>query len=272
LPRDSQSDPRGVLARYATILETVAAANAGLSLTEIMRGTGLSSGTTHRLVNALLDVGYLAPVGGRKTYRIGPRMVRLFHLAHSRASLSMLVQPVLQGLVGRFGETAFIAKLSGNGAESVAVAVPEDYTQSYVQPGRLMPLNAAASAKAIFAFQDEAVIEKALATPLRRYTEKTIVDPAALRRSLHAVREQGFAVCADELDPGVLSYACPIHLPGTGVLYSLGIVALSRRLAGFDEQELIAALREAARLVSIRLQGELTSAEGGAAPSPPSPA
>jgi DNA-binding IclR family transcriptional regulator len=267
VPRDSQHDLRGVLARYAMILETVAAGNAGLSLTEIMRGTGLSSGTTHRLVKALLEVGYLAPVDGRKAYRIGPRMSRLLHLAHSRASLSMLVQPVLEGLVSRFGETAFVAKLSGSGAESVAVAVPGDYTQSYVQPGRLMPLNAAASAKAIFAFQDAAVIEKALVTPLRRYTEKTIVDPAALRRNLQAVREQGFAVCADELDPGVLSYACPIHLPGTGVLYSLGIVALSRRLMEFDEREVIGAVKDAARLIAVRLRGELNYADGAPPPS-----
>ena len=111
------NEPRGVMARYALILETVAASSAGLSLTEIMRGTGLSSGTTHRLLNTLLDVFYLTDQGGRKIYRIGPRLIRLFHLAQSPTSVSLLVQPVLQGLVARFGETAFVAKLSGDQVE-----------------------------------------------------------------------------------------------------------------------------------------------------------
>ncbi|HKO06979.1 MAG TPA: hypothetical protein VJ487_04620, partial [Alphaproteobacteria bacterium] len=53
------------------------------------------------------------------------------------------------------------------------------------------------------------------------------------------------------------SYACPIHLSGAGVLYSIGIVALSRRLMAFEEADVIAALSTAARLTSIRLRGEL---------------
>lgn len=256
-PPAKPNEPRGVMARYALILETVAASSLGLSLTEIMRGTGLSSGTTHRLLNALLEVGYLTDQGGRKIYRIGPRLIRLFHLANSPTTVSLLVQPVLQGLVARFGETAFVAKLSGEQVESVASAAPENYSQSHVQPGRIMPINAAASAKAIFAFQPEPVIAKALAAPLVKYTERTVVDPAKLRHHLEEVRAQGYAVCADELDPGVLSYACPIHLSGAGVLYSIGIVALSRRLMAFEEAEVIAALSNAARLTSTRLRGEL---------------
>jgi DNA-binding IclR family transcriptional regulator len=257
----NRDNPRGVLARYALILEIVAASRTGMSLTEIRRGTGLSSGTMHRLVNALLDVGYLGQQEGQKRYRLGPRLIRLFHLAHSRATLSALVQPVLQELVKRFGETAFLAKLSANVVESVASAMPENVHQSYVQPGRIMPINAAASAKAIFAFQPKEVIAEQLAMPLRKYTDKTVVNHAQLRRDLEQVQGQGFAMCADELDPGVLSYACPIRLPGVGVIYSVGIVALKRRLMKFDRREVIAALDGAARLISARLEAELKSTE-----------
>jgi DNA-binding IclR family transcriptional regulator len=251
--RSKHNVPRGVTARYALILETVAVSSLGLSLTAITRGTGLSSATTHRLVNALVDIGYLTDDGSRKTYRIGHRLIRLFHLAHSPTTVSLLVQPILQGLVERFGETAFVAKLNGNVVESIASAAPENYDQSHVQPGRVMPINAAASAKVIFAYQSEFVITEALAAPLHKYTERTIIDTATLRQNLEEVRAHGYAKCADELDPGVLSYACPIHLPSAGVLYSIGIVALSRRLTSFAEADVIAALSNAARLASTRL-------------------
>lgn len=258
---DNRDYPRGVLARYALILEIVATSRTGLSLTEIRRGTGLSSATMHRLLSSLLDVGYLAQQEGQKTYRLGPRLIRLFHLAHSRATLSALVQPVLQELVTRFGETAFLAKLTANGVESVASAMPENYHQSYVQPGRIMPINAAASAKAIFAFQPKKLITEQLATPLRKYTDKTVINHAQLRRDLQQVRAQGFAMCTDELDPGVLSYACPIHMSSVGVIYSVGIVALKHRLMDFDRREVIAALDGAARIISARLEAEIKSAE-----------
>lgn len=259
MPNNNINTLRGTLARYAAILEIVASRSDGLSLTEITRGTGLSSGTMHRLLKALLDIGYVAQQEGRKTYRLGPRMIRLFHLAHSQATLSSLMEPVLQGLVRRFGETAFVAKFNGDSVETAATAIPEQHAQSYVQPGRVMPINAAASAKAIFAFQPEATIAKVLERPLHKYTDKTIVDEIGLRRDLEKVRAQGYAVCADELDPGVLSYACPIQLPEAGVLYSVGIVALKSRLAEFDKQEVIDALNVAARLIGERLKQELKS-------------
>ncbi|MDA8250519.1 MAG: IclR family transcriptional regulator [Rhodospirillales bacterium] len=251
------------MARYSLILESVAASRLGLTLTEIMRATGLASGTTHRLVNTLLDAGYITDDGGRKAYRIGPQLTRLFELARSPATEALLAQPVLQGLVSRFGETAFLAKLRGETVESVASAVPENYSQSHVQPGRIMPINAAASAKAIFAFQPEPVLARALAGPLQKFTHRTIVEPAKLRCHLDEVRAQGYAVCADELDLGVLSYACPIHLAGAGVLYSIGIVALSRRLMAFGASDVVAVLREAAHLTSTRLRSEIRIADAG---------
>ena len=60
------------------------------------------------------------------------------------------------------------------------------------------------------------------------------------------MRQSGFAVCDGELDPGVLSYACPVHLDGAGVLYAIGMVGLSQRLGCFGAQEVVAALQEAA--------------------------
>jgi hypothetical protein len=95
--------------------------------------------------------------------------------------------------------------------------------------------------------------------PLHKFTDRTIIDPAKLRQNLEEVRAQGYAMCAEELDPGVLSYACPIHLTGAGVLYSIGIVALSRRLMTFEEADVIAALSNAARLTSTRLRASSSS-------------
>lgn len=261
LPSNQLNQPRGVLARYALILDIVASSRTSLSLTEIRRSTGFPGGSIHRLLNSLLDVGYLALEERQKRYRVGPQLIRLFHLAHSRVALSTLTLPVLQTLTARFSETAFVAKLDSDGVESIVSAVPDNYTQSHVQPGRIMPINAAASAKAIFAFQSKSAVERQLATPLKKYTEKTIVDKAELLESLAEVREQGYAVCSEELDPGVLTYACPIQISGIEIIYSVGLVGLQSRLSQFARSEVIGALSEAARIIATRLEGELKFSE-----------
>jgi DNA-binding IclR family transcriptional regulator len=257
----------GILVRYATMLEALAAAPGGLSLIEVVQATGLPRGTVHRLLGALRDVGYIAPRDGRKVYVLGPRLVRLLHLGVAPAAVSALAQPILADLVARFKETAFVAKLAGAEVQSAAMAVPEGDGQSYVQPGRVMPAHAAASAKAILAFQDEALIDEVLSRPRSKYTDNTRVAAAAVRADLERVRRQGFAVCDEELDPGVLSYACPVRLDGAGVLYSIGLVGLSQRLASHPEAEIVAVLRDAAAAFASALPSGLHRPVIGAVPA-----
>jgi len=245
----------GILPRYAVVLEALAAAPGGLSLTEMVAATGLPKGTMHRLIAALDDVGYIAPRDGRKVYALGPRLLRLLQMGMAPAAISDQVRPVLEELATRFKETAFVARLAGIEVRSVAMVVPDSEVQSYVQPGRVMPLHAAASAKAIIAYQEDGVIDEALSHARTAFTDHTHVDPATVRADFAAVRRQGFAVCDEELDPGVLSYACPIRLDGTGVLYSVGVVGLSQRLGRYPQSEVVAALRDGAEHIVSRLPG-----------------
>jgi DNA-binding IclR family transcriptional regulator len=247
------STARGVLGRYAYILDTLAAAPEGLTLTEIMQTTGLPRGTVHRLLGALLEVGYIEPVEGRKVYVLGSRLLHMLHLGTPAELVDRLVGPILDRLVAQFRETAFLAKLEGREVRSVAMTLPPSGGQSYVQPGREMPAHAAASAKAIFAFQDEAVVTEVLAQPLEKFTNKAITDPAAVRAELENARRDGYAVCDEELDPGIYSIACPVHLEDLGVIYSIGLVGLTERLHRFPANEIVAGLNQAATEIAALL-------------------
>ena len=245
--------PSGVLARYAVLLEAVAGAPAPPVLSAIAERTGLPPGTVHRLLNALVRTGFLARIDDRKAYRLGPRLVHLLYVGMDREQVATLARPLLEALAERFGETAFVAKRAGEGVEAVATATPVGDGQAYVQPGRVMPFHAAASAKAILAFQGEAAIAAALARPRAAFTARTRTDPGAIAAELAEVRASGVAVCDEELDPGVLSYACPVHLDGAGVLYSVGLVGLAERLRGRHRAAVVAALKEAAAGLAARL-------------------
>jgi IclR family acetate operon transcriptional repressor len=254
------SENGGILTRYANVLDVLAAAPVGLTHSEVVARTGLPQGTVHRLIKALLGVGYVAQIDGRKVYSLGPRLMRLLHAGVAPVAVASLLQPVLEDLVGRFKETAFVAKLVGESVESVAMVVPDGETQSYVQPGRIMPFHAAASAKAILAFQSPEQIEGVMALKHTKFTDQTRAEPDEMLEDLEIVRVRGYAVCDGELDPGVLSYACPVNMAGAGILYSVGIVGLSQRLASVPSSEMVSSLREAADDIADRLDGRLHEA------------
>ena len=241
------------LGRYVRILESVAAARTGLTLTEIAQELDLQAGTVHRLLRGLVDLGLLRTRAGSKSYVPGPRLRDLLHMTINRAEYSGLAQSSLDRLVEEFGETAHLARLNGDCAESVLMKQPLGSDRAFVQPGRRLPLYAAASGKAILAFQDEGFITRYLTRPRVRYTDRTRVDEAEIRLEMARIREDGIAVCENELDAGVLSYGHPVRAGDGHVLYSIGITGLADRFHLVARTKISQRLSEAAADLSRNL-------------------
>ena len=241
------------LGRYVRILETVAGARTGLTLTEIAQELSLQAGTVHRLLRGLVDLDLLRPRAGSKSYVPGPRLLNLLHLTMDMAEYSGLTQSILNRLVEEFGETAHLARLNGDCAESVLMKQPLGSDRAFVQPGRRLPLYAAASGKAILAFQDEDFMTRYLARPRVRYTEQTKVEETEIRREMTRIREDGMAVCENELDAGVLSYGHPVRVGDGHVLYSIGITGLADRFHLVARTRIRQRLSEAAADLSRNL-------------------
>ena len=250
-PRSAKDDTP--LGRYVRILESVAPSRAGLTLTDISQQAGLQAGTVHRLLRGLLDLGLLRARAGSKSYVPGPRLKNLLHLTMEMPEYSDLAQVTLDRLVEEFGETAHLARLNGDCAESVLMKQPLGSDRAFVQPGRRLPLHAAASGKALLAFQDEAFVSRYLSGTRARYTERTKVGEAEIRRDLERIREDGMAVCENELDAGVLSYGHPVPAGDGHVLYSIGITGLADRFHLVDRTRIREKLSEAAAELSRSL-------------------
>lgn len=252
----------GPIERYLQILEIVSASPGGLTLAEIVDITGLPKASAHRLTRALVEAGALGVgEGWNRAFFVGERMWRMLHLGRSDG-LTGYAQLVVDELAERLHETCYAVRLELDTIRSVARAVPDQGHSVHVFPGEVQPAHAAASAKAILAFQPDAVVERHLSRPMERLTPETRVSAAAVRRELETVRRIGFAVCDREIDENVMAYACPVHAAHLGVVCSLGVTGPSTRLLRQDRAVWIAALQEAAARLGRMLE---TGAGTGAA-------
>ncbi len=256
------------LERYALILEILSRFPDGMSLTEVAGLAQPPKGTKHRIIKALVKIGYVSGGNGRAAYRLGPRLLRMMHFGEAPTWIGPLVEPDLRALAQEFGETAFLAKLIGLEVRSVAMVLPKPTDRSYVHPGRVMPVNAAGWAKATMASQPEETVSQVLANqPLAKYTPSTCVDSEELKRQYAQIRRAGHALCIDELEPGVMSIAAPIQTEGIGTFYSIGLVGLQPRLSNFPRQNLDAGLRTASESIAKLLRSRRTHPSHEAAPS-----
>jgi len=228
------------LRRIAQIVDAVAASSGGLALLDIANLVGLPPSTTHRTVNILLDVGYLALEPATKTYRIGERLKRVHLLTLGTSSLVELAKPKLVELSEHFMEAAYLVRLTGRGLQLADYCFPTKGSRTLVHPGFEFPLHATAAGKAVFAFQPAPVVSAELAKGLERYMPNTIVGKRAVKAELAVVRERGYAINDAELDPGVFAVAAPIWLAGETVIGAIAIVGIRDRLLARHKLESIA--------------------------------
>ena len=65
---------------------------------------------------------------------------------------------------------------------------------------------------------------------LERCTDKTITSEAALRAELAGVRARGYAITDEELEPGLIAVAAPVHGFDGAVVAALSVSAPTTRM------------------------------------------
>jgi DNA-binding IclR family transcriptional regulator len=217
------------LERYFKLLESIAGSSIS-RLSDIAEACELPVSSTHRAMKTLIDSGLAIPPGkGRKGYELGPRLLRLVHSGSDDAWIKIVAQKSLDELAERLGETCYMTKLIGTKIVSVASATPSGGLNAYVVPGLSQPLHAAASAKAILAFQPLSFVKGLLVEPLPKLCAQTKTTVKEVFDDLAEVRERGFATCVNENEAGIAAVACPVYLTGSEVIHAIGVTAVAER-------------------------------------------
>jgi DNA-binding IclR family transcriptional regulator len=86
-----------------------------LTLSELATKLDLTKSTTHRLLSALADRGYLA-FTPRAGYRLGPKLLLLGTLAQAQADLVQVARPYLEELSASTEDTVHLGILDGDAA------------------------------------------------------------------------------------------------------------------------------------------------------------
>jgi DNA-binding IclR family transcriptional regulator len=217
-----------------------------LTLSELSRRTAMPLTTTHRLVRELTQWGALER-DERGRYRIGLRLLEVASLSPRWLGLREAALPFMEDLYEVTHENVQLAVRDGLEVVYVERIAGRDAVEVFTRVGGRWSMHATGVGLVLLAHAGAEVQELALSAPLKAYTEKTIVDPARLRRVLAEVRRTGFAISDGQVTLDALSVAAPIRGPSNEVIAALSIVVLADRA---EPKALIPAVTAAARGVS----------------------
>jgi IclR family transcriptional regulator, acetate operon repressor len=208
------TSPTGTQAvdRAAQLLIEVARHRDPVSFTELTAASGLAKSTTSRLLMALERNGL---VRRDDAGRFSPGEVFLSYAwrGGAEADLVSVAQPALARLGEETGETVNLGVPRDGGLVEQIAQVDSRYLIGGTNwVGLAVPLHCAALGKVLLAF-GAAQLPKGR---LEQRTERTITSRTALAAELAAVRERGYAVTIEELEPGLVAVAAPVFVASTG--------------------------------------------------------
>jgi IclR family acetate operon transcriptional repressor len=111
---DADAAPLGASGKALMILELVSAAHEPLSMAELVRRSGLTKPTAHRITAALAEMGLIERDHWKRGYIEGPRLIKLALDTLAAAAPRALRHSILQALSQDVGETCNFGVLSGS--------------------------------------------------------------------------------------------------------------------------------------------------------------
>lgn len=190
------------------LLKVAAETTEGLGITELAHKLGLSKSSVHGLTKALLEEGALYQNPERKKYSLGAAIVELAFRNWNYIRVCEQVQPFLDILRDRIGETVFLGALSQTTGIIMATAESHKPLKISSPAGSFIPLLAGAVGKVFLAQMDEkGALRHIKEQGLPSFTTKSIVDEKEYLLELADVRRKGYALDDEEYLPGVKAIA-----------------------------------------------------------------
>jgi IclR family transcriptional regulator, acetate operon repressor len=194
--------------RAFAVLRQVANEPGGIS--DVARAVDLPVTTVARLLGTLESLDAVARTDDSVTYGIGDGIRALAEAVDPGTTLVARARPLLTELVAQTGETSGVSVIDHDEVvyldhvETAHEVTLRDWT------GARLPLHVVSSGLVLLAAQPAPAIAEYCMRPLERYTDRTVTQPARLKRRLATIRRDGFVWTVGEFDASITSVAAPV--------------------------------------------------------------
>lgn len=201
------------------------------TLTEVAERTGMTRAAARRFLLTLCSLGYAHSDG--KYYELTPQLLEIGYTYLQSLSIAETIHPILMQVTDQLQESCSAAVLDGENVTYVARSAARHRVMTLsLSIGARLPAHCTSMGQVLLAHLEPSRLSHFLRTAqLDRYTNNTITDPVLLEARLKDVREQGWALCNQELEIGLCSVAVPLHDRFGNVTLSMNVSGQATRVS-----------------------------------------
>ncbi|MCT8973595.1 IclR family transcriptional regulator [Microbaculum marinisediminis] len=242
--------------RAADILKLLAGEpTAGWRLSDIARASGLGKATTHRLLSALSDAGFVYQSPETRRYLIGYALVRLVRQA-TRFNIGDLARPSLLRLARETEDTVFLSVREGLDALCLEREVGAFPIKTLtLDAGDRRPLGVGAGSLALLAFLPQEEVAEVIASNAPRLGGYPRFGPAELAALVEETRRRGYSFNEGRIVTAMCAVGVPVFDLGGRVVASISVAAIRERMDSDRIAWIVSRLKAEADSLQARLGG-----------------
>lgn len=246
-------DTTGSLARMLNVLELFTDTKPVWSSADIIEALETSRSTGYRYVKILHDAGLLTAVRNGY-YSLGPRIIEMDLRIRQTDPLLQASQGVLEDLVDKIGHSALVLTAFRDSVLCIGEYRAPLSPANRFNRGERRPLFQGAGSKVILAHLPHHRL-KAIYTRHRTEIENAGLGGtwSIFRKTLGAIKKDGYLLTRGEFNPGVYGIAAPILTGQKTALGSVGVAWNENDRRDVDVQQAMTAVKQAAATISERL-------------------
>jgi IclR family KDG regulon transcriptional repressor len=213
------------------ILEAFTGDEAELGVTELGKRLDLHKNNVFRLLATLELRGYIEQNKITESYRLGLKPLELGKAFQRHCGLTSQSKEILKKLVALCNETSSIGVFRGGKVIYIDVEETTKSVRVISRLGAVLPAYCTSIGKVLLAFKSMEEITAFLQeSSLKRYTDRTVVDPEALIHQFGQIRRQGYSIDNEEYEESVKCIAVPVRDYSRNVVAGLSISGPAHRL------------------------------------------
>lgn len=244
MTQSQQRTPHRSTQRVLDILKTLAAHDAGMTMSEVCRELEAPKSSLFTILHTMAEQGFIAFDEASGRYTVGLRTF-LVGSAYARNHDDVaLIGEQLEWLTRQTGETSQAGILEGGRVLYIAKSDSPQPVRLSSQIGRTLPVHCTAIGKALACDLSLPELEALVGTTPERLTQLTICDLDKLAQELAHVRQTRIAHEHGETAEGLECTATAVRLGGVA-RYGIGVSAPSFRMDDEKRREVEQLLAQA---------------------------
>lgn len=243
------SDQLSTVAKTLRVLEAFSYAEPVLGVSELARKLDMGKSSVHRALSTLLEHGYVSKTADDR-YRLGLKLHELGQLVVSGIRLHEVARDPIDRLRRGCQEAVHLAVLDRADVVYIDRFESPGTARMFNRLGRRMPAHVTSSGKCMLAFGDPALTEQVITRGLTRLAPRSITTKSVFVDCLAKVRNDGYAISAEESQPGVTSVAAPVFGPDGGCIAAVSVVGAALTLTNHAIPKYVGLVRRCAREIS----------------------